>query len=84
MPVPDDGDEFREGRTRAHAQTLREGATGLFGMIGLNEGARVVHGFVVRHVGQSDGLPKCTVQEAEPKPASYTSACASKPVDIWK
>ena len=29
-------------------------------------------------------MPKCTIQEAEPEPTSYTAARASKYAEIWK
>lgn len=35
-------------------------------------------------MGLSNGLPKCTIQEADPGPKSFTAACASKRAYIWK
>ena len=84
IPGPRDGDEIREGRTRAQTRVLQESATGLLSMLGPDEGGRVVNALVAEQVEQSDGLPKCTIQEAEPEPTSYAAACASKDAEVWK
>ena len=44
----------------------------------------MVHGLVAEQVEQSDGVPKCTIREAEPEPTSYTAASASKYTELWK
>lgn len=38
----------------------------------------------VEQVKPVDGLPKCTIREAEAEPTSSTAACASKYSESWK
>ena len=66
---PGDGEEIREGRTRAQTRALnQEAAAGLIGMIGPCDGDRILHALLAAQEagGEPTKLPDCLVYEAEP------------------
>ena len=86
MSGPGDGEEIREGRTRAQTRALnREAAAGLISAIGPCEGGRVFQALLAANEAECEKtkLPDCLVKEAEPEPTSYTAARTSKHSDVW-
>ena len=86
MSEPGDGDEIREGRTRAQTRALnREAVAGLFSTIGPCEGGRVFRALLAaQDTGcEPTGLPDCLLKEAEPEPNSYSTARSSIHSGVW-
>ena len=74
---PGDGDEIREGRTRAQTRALnREGKVGLISTIGPCEGGRIFHVLLAAQDtgGEPTRLPDCLLKEAGTEPTSYSAA----------
>ena len=79
-----DGEEIRQGRTRAQTRTLnQEAAAGLISAVGPCERGRVFQALLAAtETGrEKTKLPDCLVKEAEPKLTSYTAARSSKHLD---
>ena len=75
-----DGDEIREGRTRAQTRALnREAAAGLISTIGRCERGCIFHALLaVKDAGgEPTRLPDFLLEEAEPEPTSYSAARSS-------
>ena len=86
MKGPGDGDEIREGRTRAQTRALnREAAAGLIRTIGPCEGGRIIHALLAEQDagGEPTLLPNCLLKEAEPEPMSYFAARSSIHSGVW-
>ena len=80
MLGPGDGDEIREGRTRAQTRALnREAAAGLISTIGRCERGCIFHALLaVKDAGgEPTRLPDFLLEEAEPEPTSYSAARSS-------
>ena len=85
MSGPGDGEEIREGRTRAQTRALnRQAAAGLISAIGLCGGGRVFQAPLAGNKAECEktNLPDCLVKEAEPEPPSYTAARMSKHLGV--
>ena len=86
MSGPGDGEEVREGRTRAQTRTLnREAAAGVINAIGPCEGGLDFQALLAAtETGHEKAkLADCLVKEAEPEPTSHTAARSSKYSDVW-
>ena len=86
MSQPGDGDEIREGRTRAQTRILnREAATGLVSTIRPCKGSRIFHALLAAPDtgGEPTRLPDCLLKEAEPEPTSYAAARSSIHSGVW-
>ena len=83
---PGDGEEIREGNTRAQTRALnREAATGLISTIGPCEGGRMFHALLAAQDtgGEPTRLPDCLLKEAESEPTSYSAARSSIHSGVW-
>ena len=86
MSGPGDGEEIREGRTRAQTRALnREAATRLISTIGPCEEGHIFHALLAAQDtgGEPTRLPECLLKEAEPEPASYSAARSSIHSGVW-
>ena len=86
MLEPGDGDEIREGRTRAQTRALnQEAAAGLISTIGPCEGGRIFHAILAAQGagGEPTRLPDCLLKEAEPEPTSYSATRSSIHSGVW-
>ena len=86
MSGPGDGEEIREGHTRAQTKALdREAAAGLISACRPCGEGRVFQALPAANETECEKtkLPDCLVKEAEPKPTSYTAARKSKLSDVW-
>ena len=86
MAVPGDGEEIREGSTRAQTRVLnRKVATGLISTIGPCEGGRIFHALLAAQdtEGEPTRLPDFLFKEAEPEPRSYSAARSSIHSGVW-
>ena len=86
MSGPGDGEEIREGHTRAQTRALNpEAAAGLICAIGPCEGGRVFQALLAApETGrEKTKLPDFLVKEAEPEPTSSTAVRSSKSSDVW-
>ena len=86
MLGPGDGDEIREGRTRAQTRALnREAAAGLISTIGPCEGGRIFHALLAAQDagGEPTRLPDYLLEGAEPEPRSYSAARSSIHSGVW-
>ena len=86
MSGPGDGEEIREGSTRAQTRALnREAATGLISTIGPCEGGRIFHALLAAQDtgGEPTRLPDCLLKEVEPEPTSYSAARSSIHSGVW-
>ena len=86
MKGPGDGDEIREGRTRAQTRALnREAAAGLISTIGPCEGGRIFHALLAAQDagGEPTRLPDYLLEGAEPEPRSYSAARSSIHSGVW-
>ena len=86
MLGPGDGDEIREGRTKAHTRALnREAPAGLISTIGPCEGGRIFHALLAAQDagGEPARLPDCLLKGAEPEPTSYSAARSSMHSGVW-
>ena len=73
MSGPGNGEEIREGRTRAQARALnREAAAGPISAIGPCEGGRVFQALLAANERgrKKTKLPDCLVKEGGPEPTS--------------
>ena len=85
MSEPGDGEEIREGRTRAQTRVLnQEAVAGLIGAIGPCEGGCVFQALLAATgTGrEKTKLPDRLVKEAESELTSYTAARSSKHSDV--
>ena len=86
MSEPSDGEEIREGNTRAPTRVLnREAATGLISTIVPCEGGRIFHALLAAQDtgGERTRLPDCLLEKAQPEPMSYSSARSSINYGVW-
>ena len=86
MSGPGDGDEIREGRTRAQTRAFnREAAAGLTSAIEPREGGRIFHALLAAQGtgGKPTRLPDCLLKEAEPEPTSYFAVRSSIHSGVW-
>ena len=83
---PRDGDEIREGRTRAQTRALeREAASGLISLVGPVEGSKILDALLAVQPANHEPakLPECSILEAEPEPTSFSAARSSQHSDVW-
>ena len=82
-----DGEEIREGRTRAQTRALnREAARWLISTIGPCEGGRIRHALLAAQDtgGEPTPLPDCLLKETEMEPTSYSAARCLIHSGVWE